>query len=339
MKIAIYPGTFDPITLGHHDLIVRASKLFDKLIDEISKFNTNSTGKFQLKTYDDNYWRLVKKCRKRDLDSVFIEKYKKDLLLNNLEKFINREQWYIDNGIPYQYGIMLYGYPGTGKTSFIKALASYLNYDIYNLSPSNLYKCDDAFKTLDEKCIVVVEDIDSCTTTHKRDGEQGKEMSLGKNEVTFAPNKQVNNKTFDDAIKDLKSWGLSDILNSIDGLFSTHGRILIITTNHPEKLDNALIRPGRIDLKIEIGFVNNEILKQFIDKFFPNNKIDVSNMTLKPNLTVASLQNEILLCKNLHEIIEFAKSIKNEMIIEQQLTEPLNLDNTAGQWERFKLDA
>jgi chaperone BCS1 len=90
-------------------------------------------------------------------------------------------------------------------------------------------------------------------------------------------------------------------------MLTAHGRILIATTNHVEKLDPALVRAGRIDLKLEIGFVNNEILKGFIDNFFPENKLNISEIKLKNNLTIATLQNLILEEKTIEEIVEFVK--------------------------------
>lgn len=62
--------------------------------------------------------------------------------------------------------------------------------------------------------------------------------------------------------------GLSEILNAIDGISSYYGRILIFTTNHIEKLDPALIRPGRMNVKLELGYVDEEMFSQFAKLFF-----------------------------------------------------------------------
>ena len=264
----------------------RSRKIFDEFVKEVSILNQD-LNKVKLYKMEDG-WHYVKDQCKRKLDSVFIEKYKKDLLIKTLSDFINNEQWYIDNGIPYQLGILLYGAPGTGKTSLIKAIASYLDYSIYYLSPQKLSKIELAMSTLPDKCIVVIEDIDGNAVTHSR---------------TKEPNQ--NNETND--LSELIKINLSEVLNSLDGMFYAHGRILIATTNHVKKLDEALIRPGRIDLKVEIGYVNTEILKDFIDHFFPNNKIDFNSFKIKSNITVAMLQNMLLQGKNEYEIIDNVK--------------------------------
>ena len=142
--------------------------------------------------------------------------------------------------------------------------------------------------SLSDKCIIVIEDIDSNFLTHSR---ENKEDLSAEGEL----------------LSGFATISLSEILNSLDGMFSAHGRILIATTNHLENLDSALIRPGRIDLKIEIGFVNNEILESFVKKFFPKSNIDFSQIKVKQNITVATLQNLVLQGNNENEIVEFVK--------------------------------
>jgi chaperone BCS1 len=269
-------------------IIGRSRKIFDELVKEVSTIDLDLT---KTKVYKmEDSWSYIKDQQKRSLNSIFIEKYKKDLLIDTLSKFIENEQWYIDNGIPYQLGILLYGAPGTGKTSLIKAIAGYLNYPIYYLSPKKLGKIETAMSTLSDKCIVVVEDIDSNYLTHTRE--------------------VINNSTSvdDKLMEEFSTISLSEVLNSLDGMFSVHGRILIATTNHIESLDAALIRPGRIDLKIEVGYVNNEILKDFLNKFYPNNKTKTINLELKPNLTIAALQNLVLNGNDIEDIINYCEN-------------------------------
>ena len=94
----------------------------------------------------------------------------------------------------------------------------------------------------------------------------------------------------------------SDLLNAIDGFFSSHGRILIASTNHIDKLDSALIRPGRIDLKIEIGYITSEILQEFLCNFYPTYKN--YEYKIKNNVTVAQLQGWMLEGLTADEIVE-----------------------------------
>jgi len=268
--------------------IGRKRSIFDDFIKHATQLNLNPEN-IKIHKIDDNCWCYSKDIKKRKIESVFIEKNKRELLFNNLDKFINQEQWYVERGIPYQLGILLHGSPGTGKTSIVKAIASYLNYPIYYLSSGQLHKIEKAVASLPDKCVLVIEDIDSNSTTHSRE------------------NNSEKNSEEEDMIKNFFKANLSEVLNSLDGIFSTHGRILVTTTNHIEQLDKALIRHGRIDIKIEIGFVNKEILSDFLQSFFPKSNINLNNIKIKSNVTVATLQNLVLLGSNEEDIIEFIK--------------------------------
>ena len=245
----------------------------------------------------DNEWECLKEIKKRSLDSVFIESAKKNGLIKRLTEFIESEKWYIDSGIPYQLGILLYGPPGTGKTSFIKAIASHLNYPIYFIPASQLIKLERAFEKLTEKSIVVIEDIDCQTITHSRtDEDDNISKASGKNAL--------------DALKsEFSEIGLSEILNTIDGFCGVDGRILIATTNHIEKLDPALLRPGRFDIKFEMTHVTRESLTSFIRAYFPDEHFELDEtMNVKPNVTIAFLQELVLQKATLEEIVKSVTS-------------------------------
>jgi len=80
----------------------------------------------------------------------------------------------------------------------------------------------------------------------------------------------------------------------MDGLISSHGRIVIFTTNYIDKLDSAFLRPGRIDLKLKLGYVNKEVFCEFMKRFFDLD-LDENKIELKPNkITVACLQQKVL---------------------------------------------
>lgn len=264
----------------------RSRKMFDNLVKEIEILEIDKS-KTKVYKMEDN-WMYIKDQKKRSLESIFIEQNKKRLIINSLDKFARNEQWYLDNGIPYQLGILLYGAPGTGKTSLIKAISGYLGYPIYYLSPQKLSKIEVAMSLLPDNCVVVIEDIDSNFLTHSRSSSSSSTPE-------------------DKADEEFMRIGLSEVLNSLDGMFSAHGRILIATTNHIENLDSALIRPGRIDVKVEIGYVNNEIIQSFINKFFPDNNIEFNGLNVRANVTVAMLQNMVLESKSAEEIIELIR--------------------------------
>ncbi len=263
----------------------RNKNIYEAIINELKQKKDDD---LKVYTRKDNYWGNAMNYKKRNMNSIFIEQKKKDLILNNLQKFIQKEDWYIKSGIPYQYGILLYGKPGTGKTSLIKAIASYLDYNIYYLSSSKLYNIQSCFADLPEKSIMVIEDIDGNSVIQKRKV------------------KNKNSAPTDTTLEQFKLFNISDILNSLDGLCNTHNRILICTTNHLKHLDNALIRPGRFDILINIGFVNKEILQSFLNYFFPKNTLNFNNIKIKQKLTVAELQNLVLLGKNENDIFKYS---------------------------------
>lgn len=264
----------------------RSRKKFERFFHAISADKENESN-IQIYTMDE-HWRPINQIPKRPMDTVFMEQEKKSVLLKAVDNFIKDEKWYLDNGIPYHLGILLYGSPGTGKSSLIKSVASYMGYDIFYLPISNLDKIEYGMNTLPEKSIIVIEDIDCENVLHNRDGDK--------------ENQHKNSKES----KDVFSFAnFSDVLNAIDGVCSTHGRILITTTNHIEKLDPALIRPGRIDLKIEVGYVGIEIFNQFTKRFF-GREISLDTR-LKENLTCAELQNMLLNKRSFEEIVISSK--------------------------------
>jgi chaperone BCS1 len=135
--------------------------------------------------------------------------------------------------------------------------------------------------------IVVVEDID-CGFA---DPEPDTCDDVSDNNLRFTPrNRKV---------------GLATILNSIDGMCAPRNTIFIFTTNHIEKLDPALIRPGRIDLKIEINGITNETFGKFCK--FHYGEAPKDDININTELTFADLQLEVMKGSTMDELIEFVR--------------------------------
>ena len=211
----------------------------------------------------------VFKVHTRPMSTVIISNKNKTYLLEQIKWFLNNEDFYRKNSIPYRLGIMLYGPPGTGKTSLIKALATEFNLPINSITGlSNMDRI-----AIEQKAFNVIEDIDSYQVSKDREKE----------------NEQI-------LIKE-KEFNIANVLNILDGLTSKDDYIIIATTNHLNKLDEALIRPGRFDIKIELGYVDMEMLKDFLCKHFDEseiNSINFSEYTIRNNIAASLLQQLIL---------------------------------------------
>jgi SpoVK/Ycf46/Vps4 family AAA+-type ATPase len=192
----------------------------------------------------------------------------KDKILKKIDFFLNNKKWYQEHGIPYNLGILLYGEPGGGKTRFIKQLMNYTgrhgidiklndSFDFYKLK--NLIhdeQVGDDYIISQDKRIIIFEDIDAVGDILKERDDNNTDMF--KEILTDDENSNKNNKK---RTKDLlrliekkqNTNTLSYFLNIIDGLNECSGRIIIMTTNRINHLDKALIRPGRIDIKIEFN--------------------------------------------------------------------------------------
>ncbi len=272
----------------------RGHSLFDKLLSEIKEHsNEDSDTMTMIRKYNhDECWTTSKQPR-RSLDSIFMPIDTRHQLLDCIKKFKNSEGWYVEHGIPYQLGILLYGPPGTGKTSLIRAIAAHMNTGLAVLSAQQLTAVSD-FEN--DKDIIVVEDIDSNPATSGRDTKDNNKRGDAESEI-----------------RTILGGGISGILNALDGISISHGRVVIMTTNHIEKLDAALLRPGRIDVKLELGYVTGEVFDEFANAFFGSGPVIGAAPKLGDlcrDVTVADLQSKVVMGESLDSIVEFCYGTK-----------------------------
>ena len=274
----------------------------------------------------------------RDFDNVFVQKDVKDALTSALDSFMNNTDWYIKNSIPYHFGIMLYGPPGTGKTSIAQAISTYTNSNMYVVSGDDILKLPDILKgsCLDtyglrkhDFNIILVEDVD-CGLSYDKLMMRGMLSGFGKDEEDTIEDMPDFDTASDDEIiafgkratdmaykdrernpvkpKKTSKSGLASVLNSIDGIDAPRNTIFIFTTNHIDQLDPALIRPGRIDLMLEIKHVCPETFKEFMVKHFSEDVKIPKNLKVAPGLTFAKLQVMVMCGASANEVISFVRN-------------------------------
>jgi chaperone BCS1 len=307
----------------------RKHKLFDELLEELqsllkTNYEPNSIMIFSFH-HDDHYWSKETSILKRSFETIFIEDDIKNRLLSHLTNFYANEKWYHERGIPYQTGICLHGPAGTGKTSIVKGLASHFNKELCILRSSEIDKLPYALNRLPSDSFIVIEDIDTSSIVMERNLGESLEDNLYKinaksnngppvaDEISFSsPDKPSQQKDTgqNKFISEYSKVLFSDVLNAIDGIISIDKRVIIFTTNHLEKLDKALIRPGRIDLIERIDYISFEQFIRFCHIFYKDT-LTIDNeeafkrySALKHHVTVAELQRNFMQGMKFEEMLE-----------------------------------
>lgn len=240
----------------HLTILTRNLNKIQDLINEIVSYDNSAQDYIEIQNNDHyDYWYEPRKIPKRSLNSIVIDKKIKTNLLEDIQSFLGKEEFYRNKGIVWKRGYCFHSVPGAGKSSLIRAIASEFDIKIYALdlsavndttlrslltglnkfsTPSLIGK--KSYKIKDSVRLLVIEDIDAIF--------DGRENKVEGSKLTF-----------------------SGLLNVLDGLNSTSGLITIITTNHLEKLDPALIRSGRIDKVIKLDLPTDDLIREMIGRF------------------------------------------------------------------------
>ncbi|KAJ3509899.1 hypothetical protein NLJ89_g4974 [Agrocybe chaxingu] len=204
-------------------------------------------------------WRFKALGRRRPLTSVILDDGVKESLISDVKEFLSSRQWYLNRGIPFRRGYLLYGPPGCGKTSFIYALSGELQLPIYILSLSSPKLDDEGLRHLlssvPGRCLVLIQDIDvalSRTMNCNADTQDKLAEASPTQNVSISLNRVT----------------LSGVLNALDGITSAEGRLLFATTNRYSALDPALCRPGRMDVHVEFRLASKSQAYEMFRLFF-----------------------------------------------------------------------
>ena len=213
-------------------------------------------------------WIKVRSVSPKRVENIVLEEGVMRSILDDISMFTKKKDWYTKRSIPYKRGYLFHGAPGNGKTSMALALADYLAKDIYVLPVSEIsddHQLKESFRNMGHNTIVLLEDMDAAF-----DGRKSK-----------------------------SNISLSAMLNCLDGVYYKEGVITIMTTNHPKKLDPALIRDGRVDMKVDFTNPGDSEVKRYVEMFYEirlngevYSKKDLSMATIQ-NICLKSSENEI----------------------------------------------
>ncbi|KAF2290791.1 hypothetical protein GH714_015476 [Hevea brasiliensis] len=259
----------------------------------------------RLDKYEGERWKSVDFRHPATFDTLAMNLELKKAIIDDLDRFLARKDFYKRVGKAWKRGYLLYGPPGTGKSSLIAAMANYLNFDIYDLELSSVFSNVELRRLLlntTNRSILVVEDIDC----HSEVRDRSKIMK----------EEQLNPKKYP------KAFTLSTLLNCIDGLWSSSGeaRIIVFTTNHKEVLDPALLRPGRMDMHIHMSYCTTQGFRVLALNYLGihDHKLyqEIDGLVESTKVTPASLAEELMKSDDadvaLGEVVNFLKRKKRE---------------------------
>ncbi|KAI1431490.1 P-loop containing nucleoside triphosphate hydrolase protein [Xylaria sp. CBS 124048] len=210
----------------------------------------------------EGHWAVSAVKPVRPMDTIHLDEDVKQNLIGDLQRYLDpqRRQFYGEHGIPYRRGYLLHGPPGCGKSSLSLALAGLFGMDLYivNLSTSNTNYLPLLFAMLPARCFVLLEDIDAVGMGREvqEDNEEPSKVSRYRQRKPPSP------------------CSLSSLLNVLDGVASQEGRVVIMTSNFPELLDEALVRPGRIDVRVFMGHITQSGAEQMFMRMMTTGRMD-----------------------------------------------------------------
>lgn len=271
-----------------------------------------------------------------------------DEIIKKIDFFLNNKEWYLKKGIPYNLGILLYGEPGCGKTRFIKQLMNHTGRHGIDIKLNDAMNFNDLYNIIfkeeisedyiipQNQRILIFEDIDAMGESVKCRDTKAKEQANKKEEgfvkldstailtellkqtetdsdvITPASNRVNSNICLTGASTNIVGTttnNLSYLLNMFDGINECSGRIIIMTSNKPEVLDKALIRPGRIDIKINFQKCTTYDVMRLINLFWDET---LEEDMLKPEINMKYTSAEVY---NIFRSTHTFESIREEFLI------------------------
>ena len=230
----------------------------------------------------DTGWLFQKPILKRRIDSVYLPMELKRKIVDTINNFFLSREEYKKWGIPHKLNILLTGVGGVGKDTIVRMIASEWNRNIYYLTGGANGKTIPEVLTANDAVVqdplFVISDIDKYSALIN-DTEIDLDKESGSKET------QMRNKQM-----------FGNMINALDGILTSEGRIVIMTTNHIEKFSPIFLREGRIDLQLEIPTVGVEVMRRFVYDYYQ--QLLPENVKLKEkDLRMASLQFDAIISK------------------------------------------
>lgn len=234
------------------------------------------------------FWQRAGRVVARPISSVVLPEDTSKKLVDDFSEFLSEEtaQFYQEHGIPYKRSYLFYGVPGAGKTSMIQALAGKFSRNLCYLSPTHPELSDDSLKSAIERvpdnAIVVLEDVDALFGKNR-------DKKIHQSPLTF-----------------------SGLLNALDGVGNHQGLVFVLTTNFKEQLDNALIRDGRVDMRVRFDYCTPDQIEKMFENFYPQCKGQAgtgSELVAASNVDpdIAALEAKLAALKKAKEIAKANK--------------------------------
>ncbi|KAJ3337876.1 hypothetical protein HDU93_000376 [Gonapodya sp. JEL0774] len=245
-------------------------------------------------------WNFFVTRDSRDLDTVYLDSSIKGKMVKGLDFFFSKKALYDRTGITWKRIHLLHGPPGTGKTSMCVAMASRFDRDIAKLAITGDIKAtdiDSLLTGLPGNSFLLLEDVDALFA--KRSSKTGVDFST--------------------------------LINALDGVATASGLVVFMTTNHLDKLEPALIRPGRVDFCAEVTLPSREAVLEALRTLAPEYAHEHEEFVdrFANGITIAAVQKHIFDC-----LVEEKESI----LFEVEALAPLSLMEKAEKSERMEQD-